>query len=167
LSRRQQQGVNLIELLIGIVILAVIMLIAVPSYLSYTQKDRLTATVQEFYYNLQFARSEAIKDNSTVYVSIQTGSSWCYGMKVGSACNCTTANSCTLQAVTAPNTQLTLSTTGLISPLSFENTHGANYQTPILTFTLTGQTNALSIEVGMLGNLQLCSAQYSEYPVCV
>ena len=168
LQRNDYPGFSLIELLIIIAITAVMLVVAVPSFISYLQLNRLRGTVQQQYYSLQYARSEAVKRNSNVYVTFQTGDSWCYGMNVGSVCNCSTPSGCGLGVVKAPKAQqLTLSTSGILaSTIQFEPTHGAANASGLITFTLYGQTTSMSVKMGRLGNVIICSSSITGYQSC-
>jgi len=169
LARRDQQGLNLFELLIVLSIIVVLTLLALPSFIDFTQEYRVTATTQNLYYALQYARSEAIKRNQNIYVTFSTTDPWCYGINVGSACTCTTPSSCTLGTGGASKTNdMTLTTRGLSgNSLIFEGSRGAaSSGASLLTLTVNGQTTAMGINVTVLGNMQMCSAQVSGYPVC-
>ena len=161
-------GITLIEILMIMIIVVIITAIAVPSFLTFVQERRLTMTAENLFSAMQYARSEAIKRNATVYVNFQTGDNWCYGMNTGSSCNCSTASSCNLGAVQTPQTQqISLSTTGLSSnSVQFESSRGAaNTSSGKVTFTLYGQSVSMSLLIGQLGNAQLCSS-LSGYQAC-
>ena len=165
---RNYRGFSIYELLIAIAVFAILAAIAVPSYKTFIQNYRLTATAENLYSVIQAARSEAVKRNATVFVSFNTTDPWCYGVNVGSACTCTTASTCNLGVHSATASGLTtLSTTGLSgTAISFEGTRGAASSSATITYTTTGGTNAMSLKIGLLGNSQLCSAQITRYPVC-
>lgn len=161
------QGINLAELLIALTIVTILAVAAIPTFLSLHQEYHLTTNINSLYYVLQYARSVSIKNNQTVYVNFSSGDSWCYGIKAGSTCNCTVANSCTLGTYSAPATQdLSLSTTGLNSnTLQFSGVHGGA-RVSTITFTLYGLTPSMGVSIGALGNMRVCSNQISGYPAC-
>ncbi len=168
LGINQQKGVSLIELLVVMAIVIILTIMAVPLFTSFMNEFRLKATVQKLYYSLQYARSEAVKQNQAVYVSFQTSDNWCYGTNPASACTCSTPSGCSLGATTAPRTQnLTLTVTGLTSnTLQFEGSRGAAGASSVITFTVYGQTPTMSIKITGLGNMIICSPNVSGYPAC-
>lgn len=167
-AKQNSQGLNLIELIVALAIVIILTLAAVPSFISLFQEYHLSTTTENLYYVLQYARSQAIETNQTVYVNFHTGDSWCYGVNAGSTCNCTVANNCGLGTYSAPQSQvLTLSLSGIMgNNISFEGSHGATYSTSTVTFTLYGGTNAIGIDISQLGNMQMCSSTISGYPAC-
>ena len=61
-------GFSLLELMVVITIVAVLMALGVPSYRYVTNSNRVSAEVNALLGDLQFARSEAIKEGATVTV---------------------------------------------------------------------------------------------------
>lgn len=162
-------GITLLELLIVIIIITILTMIAVPSLNTFLQNHRLIFTANNLFVAMQYARSEAVKRNTTVYVTFQTGDSWCYGINTGSSCNCTTPSSCNLgTGAAATPQQISLSTTGLTSnTFQLESSRGAaNVNGALVTLTLYGQTPAISLEIYQLGDFQLCSSTMSGYSAC-
>src|SRR3546814_19233482 len=68
LGRRTGGGFTLIELMVTISVLAILMMLAVPSFTSIINSNRLTAQSNEVVAALQLARMEAIKQNRRAIV---------------------------------------------------------------------------------------------------
>lgn len=77
----RQQGFTLIEVLVVIVMIAVLLAIAAPSFVNFTASQRVKTSSFEFYAALSFARSEAIKRRQLVTVA-PVGSNWSGGWNV-------------------------------------------------------------------------------------
>lgn len=65
---RLQGGVTLIEMMVAMAVLAIILGIAVPSFQTLIENDRVSGTTNELVGALQLARSEAIKRHASVTV---------------------------------------------------------------------------------------------------
>ncbi len=163
------QGFTLVELMIAIVIVTVLVLISVPVFTSFIQNYRISASADQLFYYLQYARTESIKRNADIYVSFNTGDTWCYGINIGSACTCNVVNSCGLATVSysAPQQQ-SLTTTGLTGGyIYFEGSHSAANASGSVTFTQYGQSSPfITINIGRLGSLSECSTGISGYGAC-
>jgi type IV fimbrial biogenesis protein FimT len=61
-------GFSLVELMVVIMVASILMAVGVPSYRYVTNSNRLSAEVNALLGDLQFARSEAIKEGQTVTV---------------------------------------------------------------------------------------------------
>ncbi len=59
-------GFTLIEFMIALVLLVILVTIAVPSFTSLIERNRITSSLENLYHDLMLARSEAIKRNSRV-----------------------------------------------------------------------------------------------------
>lgn len=64
-----QQGFTLIELMITLLIGAILLTIAIPSYTDFIRNMRITAESQDFLQALQAARAEAVRTGADVVVS--------------------------------------------------------------------------------------------------
>lgn len=119
------RGFTLVELLISLVILGIIVAFAVPSLTSTVNTSHVRGATEALYSDLQWARSEAIKNNNFMTLSVYPAKN-CYGFIAGNntPCDCSVANACTK---TVTNTQVTLATAGLpvngsVNTLVFDST---------------------------------------------
>jgi type IV fimbrial biogenesis protein FimT len=71
------EGFTLVELLIVVAIAAILATLGTPSYLSTITSFRLSTEVNGLVGDLQYARSEAVKQGLTVQVCISTDSATC------------------------------------------------------------------------------------------
>lgn len=74
---QHSSGLSLLELMATVAVAAILATIAVPSYLTMIQNNRLTSQVNELIASLALARSEAIKGGTTVYVCSSDDQSNC------------------------------------------------------------------------------------------
>jgi type IV fimbrial biogenesis protein FimT len=70
-ARHQQFGFTLVELLIGLAVIAVLMAVAVPNVLSQMPRYRLNGATRQVMGELMAARMKAINENGTVKVFFQ------------------------------------------------------------------------------------------------
>lgn len=78
-----QNGVTLIELLIGIVILGLLLALGLPSYAAWLQSTQIRTAAESVQNGLTLARAEAVRRNTAVSFTV-TGNDWAVAV-VGSA----------------------------------------------------------------------------------
>jgi type IV fimbrial biogenesis protein FimT len=90
-KQKQLLGATLIELIITIGVTATLLTLVIPTLVDLIDKNRLKATTETLYSDLQFAKLEAIKRNKNIRISFTPGnggSTWCYGIKENASCDC-------------------------------------------------------------------------------
>lgn len=73
----RQHGVTLIELMVGIALVAILMATAAPNFQGMTASSRLTSVSNDLLGSLQLARSQAIRSGSRVTVCRSTDGTQC------------------------------------------------------------------------------------------
>jgi type IV fimbrial biogenesis protein FimT len=76
---KRQTGFTLTELMVVTAIVAILLGIGVPSYRYVTNSYRMSAEVNGLLGDLQYARSEAIKEGQTVTTCVSTNGTACTG----------------------------------------------------------------------------------------
>lgn len=84
--KRHAKGFSLTELMVVVAILGIFATMAAPSYQNLIARDRTIAVANDLLSNIQMARSEAVKYNSTALICGRSngacGSSWSNGWLV-------------------------------------------------------------------------------------
>jgi type IV fimbrial biogenesis protein FimT len=153
------RGFTLLELLVVVSVLAVLMLIAVPSMQAMLTRNHLKAAAQSIAEDLQWTRSEAIKRNRILLVAFDV-EHWCYGVgDAGAAhCNCRLApedaGACSLKrrlGTDFPGIGLAATFAGTrFDPLRATSNNGT------LTLTATNGTS-LKVVLSRLGRVRICA----------
>lgn len=182
--RGGQAGFSLMEAMVVAAIVAIMAVLAVPSFQGLRERARLKGAAEAVYAQLQFARSESIKENRDIFVHITPGASgtWCVGLSNSAAtCDCSSnaVGSCTfgptgntmqrnLQSGDFPGVTLGDLTDG--APIfGFESRRGARIFTASTeeeAIVLTG-ANGLSAQVvhNARGRIRLCG-NFGGYHAC-
>ncbi len=71
-----QRGVSLIELIIGMAIVAILLAVAMPSFTSSIQNSQIRKTAEAIQNGLSLARAEGVLRNTHVQFSLVAGNSW-------------------------------------------------------------------------------------------
>lgn len=82
IRRHSQRGVTLIELAIGLVVLAILLATALPSFSTWIQNSKIRTAAESIQNGLQLAKAEAVRRNTSVQFVLTsvlgggTGSDW-------------------------------------------------------------------------------------------
>jgi type IV fimbrial biogenesis protein FimT len=76
-TRRRQRGLTLVELMFTIFIMAVLAMLAIPSWRDASLGSRLSAGANSLHGSIQIARSEAIKANAPVTLCASSDGATC------------------------------------------------------------------------------------------
>jgi type IV fimbrial biogenesis protein FimT len=181
--RDRAGGLTLIELLVTLAVLAILIVVGVPSMAEMVTRHRLKTAAQAFVDDLQWSRSEAIRRNAEVYLMIDSGA-WCYSIATVRDCTCgatdrTRTASCTqpteapplLKVVAGdafPGVRIADHTFNRSAPMAaFEPRRALALQSGSLTLA-SDQGAELRVILSLLGRVRLCSPGGSlwGYPPC-
>lgn len=87
-TRLDQRGLTLIELVFAICLLAILTALAVPSYNSFLDKQRVKGAANALADDLRFAREESVRLGRSVHATFQPGVPWCWGVAFARPCDC-------------------------------------------------------------------------------
>ena len=81
-------GFTLIELLIAVTVVALLLVVALPSYQSLRQEQMVRAATQALYTDVMLLKSEAVKRNQTLNLLLFNSgtSNWCYRVHIDGSC---------------------------------------------------------------------------------
>ena len=113
----RQRAFTLIELMVTLAIAAVLLVVAVPSFLSFQRNSQLTSLTNSLVASIYAARGEAMKTGFNAFVvPTGNGADWTVGWTVfvdrNRDLSFNEANDTTVQTQTAPETYLTVKGTG-------------------------------------------------------
>ncbi len=78
----QPRGFTLIELMVTLALVAIMMVLAAPSFITFQRNSQLTSTANSFLASLSAARAEAMKRQLRTFVIPADGSNWSSGWTV-------------------------------------------------------------------------------------
>jgi len=165
------RGFTLIELVIVMVIVAIGVALAAPSYQDIIERRHTTAKAENLAAFMAYARSEAVKRNKQVSVSLvrTSANEWCIGITdLTTACNCKTdATQCVINGVektltSATQTRSNMSTAPVDTTFVFDPVRGTKIAADLSDHIYALQSDngnwEISIVVGATGRVRLCNS---------
>ena len=148
---RKNQGVTMVEMMIALLVLAVLMAVAAPSFIALRQRATLASVGEEVVGLWNQARLESAKRNSMVKVGyfVAGGGEYCIGAATTTSatdatpCDCTTAGACNV-AVFPSEQKGWRGVTVNGTPTLGNNTGVAVIEPKRTTLTETGDAGAIS-----------------------
>ncbi|OGT50954.1 MAG: hypothetical protein A3F17_08185 [Gammaproteobacteria bacterium RIFCSPHIGHO2_12_FULL_41_15] len=165
------RGITVAEATIAILIVAILVAAAVPTYLHYVETQRLKGAAEGARVLLNLARSEALKRNISIVMQIIPGSNWCYGVTTVYFCDCNSPANCDLgqeSATIYPGTTLSTTFSG-VTGQSFEVVFQPDRGDATFsgTITFTGSSGrSIVVTVIKQGLVHICSDTVGGYGSC-
>lgn len=91
----KQRAFSLPELMVTLVLMAILVNLAIPSFQKILERQRLTAAAESLYAQLQLAKVLAFQHQQNIRLSFSLldADHWCYGLSTA-VCNCWQIHSC-------------------------------------------------------------------------
>ena len=144
-ARRHVKGVTLIEMAVTILVLAIIVAFAIPSYRDLSERRALQGVANGLISAIATAKDESIKRDQVVWVQFSNlGKGVCVGASTTAGCDCSTVGSCPLDVF--PNEARELRMVELKTAPAF-NGSGTGFSIDPKTGTLSDPTNTGEVEL--------------------
>jgi type IV fimbrial biogenesis protein FimT len=160
-----QRGLTLVELTVGLAILAVLSTLAVPEIGRFLARARLQAAAEQLALAMSDARFDASRQGRTVHMTIEPGEHWCWSLSAAPSCSCQQAMACQKVRVAASRRGTVRIDEGLL--LSFAPSADARL-TPAAVNLSTAFGDRLQVRLTPMGRARVCSpqGQRNAIPAC-
>lgn len=151
------RGVTLLEMLVGLAILAVLGAMALPSMHGRLARERLGNAAEALAADLADARFEAARRGAPLHIELNAGTDWCWSVAAGPGCGCGSPQGCQLKAVRAadhPGVRLVSGRSAVLDAQGTSSTTlGATFDSAL--------NESLRVDLLALGRARVCAAQGS------
>lgn len=162
MKKLRSSGFTLLELMIVIAIIAILAALALPSFTTTLDKQRITGAAEAMLADLRWARAEAIKRNRKIRVTFTIGSPWSYRIHADPDGDNTLLK--TVSGSDFPSTTLSsASFAGGVVYTTFDPVRGTNPNNG--TAAITSNNFSAEVKVSTLGRARICGSM-GGYEAC-
>ncbi|TXF12056.1 prepilin-type N-terminal cleavage/methylation domain-containing protein [Pelomicrobium methylotrophicum] len=161
----KQRGVSLIELMIGIALLAILLFVGVDSYRTWIQNTQVRTVAEAILNGMQLARGEAVRRNVNVQMVLSGGTGWVVsvantGELIQSRTDGEGGKNAMLSVI--PSGATTITFNGLGRVVANADASPSIAQVEVSSSALAdAETRKLQIRVGVGGDVRMCDPQLS------
>lgn len=161
----RQHGLTLVELMVTVAVLAVVAVIALPTFAGVSERARLRQAAETLAADLAEARFEAARSGRMLHVAIDGApSGWCWSVGTTPGCDCHVVDSCQLKTERAAQhagIELLGAQSGAFHPEGTPQQRGG-------ALFRSSRGEMLKVQVSGLGRASVCSPghQVPGYPAC-
>jgi type IV fimbrial biogenesis protein FimT len=177
-SAARPRGLTLVEILIGIALMAIVLALVAPSMRELIAAQRVRSINAELVTDLQYARSEAVRRQVPVSVDfLQNTTYTCYAVRTGLiTCNClrgpgAACGTREIKTVRLPrNLDVAFDAAGgFPATLSFDPVTGNAVPAAFGIDVESASRGSLRVQTNALGRASICSpgGKFNEVPTCV
>lgn len=157
-TRRQQQGLTIVEMMIGLTITAMILAIGVPSFGVWVQNTRIRNAADAISNGINLARGEAVRRNTAVQFELDTGSAW--SVTVGGVLvQERPASDGSTDVTVSPNpgaTQVTFNGVGAVTANEDGSTSMTEVDVTSDLVSVSGGARPLRVVISRAGSIRMC-----------
>jgi type IV fimbrial biogenesis protein FimT len=155
-SVRKSAGFSIVELMIAVVIMAILMALALPSFRTWMQNIQIRNAGGAITNGMQKARGEAVARNTNVSFVLGTDSSWTVSVVnpasiIESRPSAETSGNVTVSVLPAGATTVTFNNFGVL----VANGDGSASIT-LIDLTAAGASRDMRVTIGVGGNARMC-----------
>lgn len=157
--RTRSRGLTLIELMIGLAMLAILTSLAASPFSAWLARNRVKAVANQLVADLGDARHEATRRGAPLRVNFQTGAQWCYAITLDPELGCSAAatNASVLKRVTSKDLRGVTITNA--EPMDFNNGNGGILQPVSRVRLVSSQGDVLQVKTTRIGRASVCAPE--------
>ncbi len=157
-----QTGLSLLELMITIAIIGIVITLGAPSIIEAQRNRVLSGAIENSYFTLQQARSNAVRKGEDIIVDFSAAPQWCIGATDQPTCDCSTLNSCTVDGLEQvldnqdfPQIEMQNVNFGVNDQATFDGTRGLSIGSAG-NLELTDGTRTVRLNLNNVGRVSIC-----------
>ena len=157
---RRTRGFTLIELMVGLGITAFLLMMVMPSIKVYLLDTKIRVAAQSYYDGAQMARSEALRRNSPVDITLNTSNQGWAVVAGGATIASKAAEAASILTVQASETTITFDAEGMASKSNtVQFLPGSGSGSACLA--TTGSQRCMNVQVSTGGQVRICDPSVS------